>query len=150
MTSKRVVDGFLAHRRIAVVGVSRTGRGFGHAAWQTLRGKGWDAVPVNPHASEVDGIPCYATLRDLPPGSTEAAVVVTPPQATERVVEDAAAAGIRWLWLQQGSSSEKALRFCSDNQIETVSGECILMHADPAGLHKFHRWIWNVLGKLPA
>jgi hypothetical protein len=34
-------------------------------------------------------------------------------------------------------------------RIEPVAGECILMFTDPGGMHRFHRWIWNVLGKLP-
>jgi predicted CoA-binding protein len=149
MTTKNAVDGFLSHRQIAVVGVSRNGRGFGYAAWRTLRQKGWEAVPVNPAASAVDGIPCYPTLRDLPGGTIEAAVVVTPSAVTEKVVEDAAAAGIRWLWLQQGASSEKALAACREHKIEAISNECILMHANPGGPHKVHRWVWKIIGKLP-
>jgi uncharacterized protein len=149
MTSRSSVEGFLAHRGLAVVGVSRTGRGFAHAVWRSLRNKGWNAVPVNPGAASIDGIACYPTLREVPPDTVEAAVVVTPRAASAKVVEDAAAAGIRWLWLQQGSASDEALRLCRENGIEAVSGECILMHADGTGIHGFHKWVWNILGKLP-
>jgi predicted CoA-binding protein len=149
MTSKQAVDGFLAHRKIAVVGVTRASHGFGRIAWKTLRAKGWDAVPVNPNATEVDGVPCYPSLRDLPAGSVEAAVVITPPAVTAQVVEDAAAARIGWLWLQQGAESDQAVRSCADHKIEAISGECILMHADPKGMHRVHRWIWGAIGRLP-
>jgi predicted CoA-binding protein len=148
MTSKRAVDDFLAQRRIAVVGVSRDGRGFGYAAWKALRDKGYDAEPVNPQASTIDGRPCYRSLRDLPE-PVGAALVVTPPASTAQVVEDAISAGIRNIWLQQGAVSQDAVRQCAEHGIEPVAGECILMFADPGGMHKFHRWVWNILGKLP-
>jgi uncharacterized protein len=148
MTSKHAVDGFLAQRKIAVVGVSRDGRGFGYAAWKALRDKGYDAAPVNPQATAIDGQPCYRSLRDLPE-PVGAALVVTPPAASGQVVQDAVAAGIRHIWLQQGAVSPDALQICREQGIEPVAGECILMFADPGGLHKFHRWVWNVLGKLP-
>jgi hypothetical protein len=32
----------------------------------------------------------------------------------------------------------------------TVHGECILMYAQPAGIHRFHHFIWKLLGKLPV
>jgi predicted CoA-binding protein len=35
-------------------------------------------------------------------------------------------------------------------QPQTVAGECILMFAKPTGVHKAHRWVWGVLGRLPA
>lgn len=30
-----------------------------------------------------------------------------------------------------------------------VHGECILMFADPKGIHRFHHWLRGLLGKLP-
>jgi predicted CoA-binding protein len=65
-------------------------------------------------------------------------------------VRDAAAAGIRRVWMQQGAESEAAIRFCAENGISAVHGECILMFAEPAAFyHRMHRWVWGLLGKLP-
>ena len=73
-----------------------------------------------------------------------------PPAQTEKVVRDAAAAGIRRAWMQQGSESESAIRLCEENGVSVVHGECILMFAEPAAFyHRGHRWMWGVLGKLP-
>jgi predicted CoA-binding protein len=38
---------------------------------------------------------------------------------------------------------------CSPS-IDAVHGECIMMFAKPTGIHRFHRWLWGVLGKLPS
>lgn len=69
---------------------------------------------------------------------------------TEQVVKDALAAGIRRVWMQQGTESAAAIQFCQENGISEVHGECIMMHApNTAFFHKIHRWVWGMLGKLP-
>ncbi len=73
-----------------------------------------------------------------------------PPDETERVVRDAAAAGIPRVWKLQGAESEEAIRFCEEHGISVVAGECILMFARPLRFyHKPHRCVWKLLGKLP-
>ena len=149
MTSRAAVEGFLGEKTLAVVGVSRGGKKFGNMVMKDLKGKGYRVFPVNPHAETIDGEPCYPSLETLPerPGGV---ITVVPPAVTETVVRDAKAAGIKRIWMQQGSESEAALGFCAENGLEVVHGECIMMFAEPvASIHRFHRWIWKLFGKLP-
>lgn len=136
---RAAIESFLAEKRIAVVGVSRR-RGFGNAAYRTLRHRGWDAVPVNAAADEVEGAPCFRRLEDVrpPPG---AVLVVTPPERAVEVVADCARLGLRKVWLQQGAESEEAVRLAARHGLELVPRACILMYAAPRGLHRFHRWL---------
>jgi predicted CoA-binding protein len=76
--------------------------------------------------------------------------VVVPSIAASEVVRDAAAAGVRHVWLQQGAESPALVALCRHLGLTVVSNECVLMHAQPKGFHKLHRWIWGALGKLPA
>jgi len=76
--------------------------------------------------------------------------VVVPPAQTERVVREAAEVGIQRVWLQQGAESATAIKYCQDQGMSVVHGECILMFAAPTGAHKLHRWIWKLFGKLPS
>ena len=69
---------------------------------------------------------CYPSLRDLPEPVGAALIMVAPAQ-TEAVVRDAAAAGIKQVWMQQGAESAAAVKFCQENGISEVHGECILM-----------------------
>jgi hypothetical protein len=149
MTSKRAVDEFIAQESLAVVGVSRSGRGFGNAAVRELRANGYRVFPVHPTAGELQGLPCARDLASLP-GPVDGVLVVVPPEQTEGVVRDAAVAGIRRVWMQQGSSSPQALELCAENGIEAVHGECILMflRAGPA-IHRFHRGLRRLFGHLP-
>ena len=148
MNTRSAIDDFLNHRTLAVVGVSRSGKKFGNGASRELRKKGYQVLPVHPEAESIDGEKCYRSLGELP-GQVGGLLLVVPPAETEKVVQQASAAGIRRVWMQQGAESETAIRYCEGQGISVVSGECILMFAQPAGVHKLHHWFWRVLGKLP-
>ena len=149
MIAKRLVDEFVAQEALAVVGVSRSGKGFGNAALRELVANGYRVHPVHPAAESVQGLPCAPDLASVrePVGGV---LVVVPPEQTERVVREAAAAGIRRVWMQQGSSSPAAVAYCADHGVDAVHGECILMHlrSGPA-IHRFHRGLRRLLGRLP-
>lgn len=149
MTTKIAVDDFVAQRKLAIIGVSRGGKKFGNMAFKTLKDNGYRVFPINPHAESIAGERCYPDLKSLPE-PVQGVLVVVPPNETEQVVREAAAAGIRRVWMQQGAESAAAIRFCEENGISVVHGECILMFAQPVvSIHRFHRWMWKVMGKLP-
>ena len=148
MNTRSAIDDFLNHRTLAVVGVSRSGKKFGNGASRELRKKGYQVLPVHPEAESIDGEKCYRSLAELP-AQVGGLLLVVPPAETEKVVQQASAAGIRHVWMQQGAESEAAIRYCEGQGISVVSRECILMFAQPAGVHKLHHWFWRVLGKLP-
>jgi hypothetical protein len=138
------VEEFLAEKRIAVVGVSRT-RGFGNNALRTLASQGYDAFPVNPQAETVEGRKCYRSLSEIPGGVGSVLMVVRPEQTT-RVVEECIRLGIKKVWMQQGSESEEAIGAAREGNISVVHHACILMYAQPKSIHRFHRWINKILG----
>jgi predicted CoA-binding protein len=149
MTTKAAVKDFLDQRTLAVVGVSRGGKKFGNTAYKELKAKGYQVFPVNHHVDAIDGDRCYSSLSALPE-PVGGVLIVVPPRETEQVVRDAAAAGIRRVWMQQGAESQAAIQFCEERGISAIHGECILMFAEPAAFyHRLHRWVWRLLGKLP-
>jgi len=145
---KAEIDDFLAQQTVAVVGVSRSGKKFGNAASRELRTKGYRVIPVHPEVESIGGERCYPSLKELPE-PVGGLLVVVPPAQTEQVVRQAAEAGIRRVWLQQGAESAAAIKYCQDHGMSVVYGECILMFAAPTGGHKLHHWLWRLLGKLP-
>lgn len=149
MTSKQVVDDFLAQRKLALVGISRSGKKFGNMIHKELSAKGYTLYPVHPEAETIDGVRCYPSLAALPE-AVGGVVICVPPEQTEQVVRQAAQAGIRRVWMQQGAESAAAVQFCAENGLSAVHGECVMMFAEKVGFpHSLHRWIWKVLGKLP-
>jgi len=149
MNSKKVVEDFLIQKNIAVVGVSRKKTKFGNAIYRELKQKGYNVFPVNPNMSVFEGDTCYSDLLSIPE-QVDAVVINVPPAQTEKVVKEVNEVGIRKVWLQQGSQSDEAVKYCEENGIEYVSNECILMFAQPSAfIHRAHKWVWGVLGKLP-
>jgi uncharacterized protein len=148
MTSKSAVEDFISQKNLAVVGVSRSGNKFGNSAYRELKIKGYTVFPIHPEASTLEGDPAYKDFASLP-AKVDGLLVVVPPAQTEKVVREAAAAGIKRIWMQQGSESEAAVKFCQENGISEVHGECIMMYAVGSSLHGFHKWIWKLIGKAP-
>ncbi len=147
--SRAAIDDFLAQRTLAVVGVSRSRKKFGNVIYRALKEKGYRVFPVNPNAEEVEGDRCWPSLSGLPE-AVGGVVVVVPPGETEKVARDCAEAGIRRVWMQQGAQSPDAVAFCRKEGLSAVDGACILMFAEPVtSIHRVHRWIWRLLGKMP-
>jgi uncharacterized protein len=136
---------FVAQKTLAVVGVSRT-HGFGNRLYHHLKQKGYHVFPVNALADTVENERCCRRLDDLPE-PVDGVVTVIPPAETEKVVEDCARLGVRRIWMQQGSESDKAIALCREKGISEVHGACLLMHTDAAFPHSLHRWVWKILGK---
>ena len=143
------VRDFVGLRTLAFVGLSRDPRQFANYAYRDLRGKGYKLTPVNPNAETLEGDRCYPSLRALPE-PVDGAIVMVRPEAAKDVVVDAAAAGIRRIWVQQGAESAAVIQLCERLGITAVAGECILMFAEPAQFfHRAHRFGRRLCGTLP-
>ena len=62
MNSRGQIDELLRQNRLALV-VSRNPRDFSRSVWRAMRARGFKLV--NPHAVEVDGLPCSRGCRTL-------------------------------------------------------------------------------------
>ncbi len=150
VVSMELVRDFVSQRRLAVAGVSRSGRKFGNLLLRELKARGYEVVPVHPAAAELQGLRCAKSLAELK-GRVDGVVVVTPPPEAAKLVREAADAGIGRVWLQQGAESDEAVRIAREQAIAVVRGHCLLMFLPgTGGIHGFHRLLWRVLGKLPA
>ncbi|MBN2256495.1 MAG: CoA-binding protein, partial [Anaerolineaceae bacterium] len=143
------VDQFLALKKIAVVGVSRSKAKFGNMAYNDLKSKGYTVYPVNPRMNEHEGVKCYPSLKALPRG-VEGALLVIHPVDSENVVKDARAAGIQHVWFQQGAESKAAVEYCKQNGMSAITGECIMMFIpNTASFHRYHRFVRGIFGGNP-
>lgn len=149
MSKRELIADFFSSHTIAVLGVSRDGKKFGASVYRSLRDKGYTVYPVNHNGGFIDGTQLYPDLFAIP-DKIDGVVMVVPPAVTEKMVKDISDANINRVWMQQGSGSKAAVDFCTENGIDVVEGECILMFAEPAEfMHRAHRWVMGVFGKLP-
>jgi len=153
MTKMNQIQDFLGQHRFAIVGVSRAPQDFSRSVLREFRQRGYEPVPVNPEAREIDGLPCFAHLSDVQP-PVDSALLMTSPAVTDAVVRECAAAGVTRVWMHrgggQGAVSADAVKFCESNGIAVIPGECPFMFL-PGGswFHRFHGVIRKITGAYP-
>jgi predicted CoA-binding protein len=121
------IEEFLKAGAFGVVGASADRSKYGNRVLRCYQMHGRKVVPVNPKEKEIEGVACVASVRDLP-AEVESISVITPPGVTEQVVVEAAAQGIRNIWMQPGAESPRAVALCRDHGINVIAdGSCILV-----------------------
>lgn len=153
MPTRAAIDDFLAQRRIAFVGASRDPKAFSSTVYRELRGHGYQLLPVNHHASAIEGDPCFRTVADLP-DDVDGAIVMVPAEGAADVVQACIDRGIPRVWLHKGagpsSVSDEAVALCREHGVEVVDGACPLMFAEPvAWFHRVHRAGLSLTGRAP-
>ena len=153
MTTLKQVEDFLALKRIAVVGVSRDPKHFNRTMWEEFRQRRYDAVPVNRNATEIDGQPCYPSVKDIKP-PVEGALIMTDRADAEQIVRECAEAGIKHVWLYggmaPGASSRATKALCDEHGLDHVDGLCPYMFlAGTPAFHAPHRMWKKLTGSYP-
>ena len=143
-TTPDSVADFLRGKRIAVAGVSRSGNQAANAIFRKLRDSGYEALPVNPAAQQVEGVRSFPDLVSIP-GPVDGLVIATHPKVSIDLVRQCVDRGIGRVWFHrsfgQGSVSEEAVRECQARGIRCIVGGCPLMYCEPVDVaHRCFRW----------
>jgi predicted CoA-binding protein len=145
---------FLANKRIAVTGVSRTSGSHGsNFVYQRLRERGYEVFAVNPNADRVEGDRCYHDLKSIP-GGVEAVVIGTRPQTADATVRECVDLGIKHVWMHRGpgggSVSRPAAAYGREHGLKVIDGGCPCMFEPTAdGGHKVMRLMFTLTGAVP-
>jgi len=143
---------FLANKRVAVTGVSRTPASHGaNVIYRRLRERGYQVVAVNPNAERVEGDRCYPNLQSIPDG-VQAVVIGTRPEFAEATMRECAELGIQHVWMHRGagasSVSAAATAYGRQHGLTVIDGGCPLMFPPTADFgHKVIRFIYA--GRVP-
>lgn len=148
------VAAFLAGKRIAVAGVSRSGNAPANAILRRLRDTGHEVIPVNPAARELEGLACHPSIHDVP-GAIDGVMVVTHPAVAAEVVRAALERGVEHIWFHRsfgsGSVADDAVALCRAAGVEPIVGGCPLMYCGPVDpAHRFFRWWLRLRRRIPG
>jgi uncharacterized protein len=138
---------FLANKRVAVTGVSRTPKTHGsNNVYRRLRERGYQVFAVNPNTEEVEGDRSYQDLKSIP-GGVEAVVIGTRPEIAEDTMRECAELSIKHVWMHRGpgagSVSGVATRYGRQHGITVIDGGCPLMFGPTADFgHKIMRLVY--------
>ena len=145
---------FLAKKKIAVTGVSRTPGSHGsNAVYQRLRQRGYEVFAVNPNADTVEGDRCFHDLKSIP-GGVDAVVIGTRPQTADTTVRECVDLGIKQVWMHRGpgggSVSKSAAAYGREHGLTVIDGGCPCMFEPTAdGTHKAMRFVFTLTGNVP-
>ena len=130
------VRSVLEPRSVAVIGASRRAGTIGAAIMQNLiAGEFTGAVyPVNPNAEQIQSLPAYRSIADVP-GPVELAVVAVPAEQVAAVSRECAAAGVRALLVisagfaetgPEGAARQRDLvQVCREAGMRLVGPNCL-------------------------
>lgn len=94
---------------VAVLGASRDRGKYGNKSVRAHLRAGWQVFPINPRADQIEGLPAYRSLRDLPVETLDRVSVYLPPAIGITLLDEIAARHPREVWLNPGSESDELL-----------------------------------------
>jgi predicted CoA-binding protein len=151
---KEAAAAFLAGRRIAVTGVSRSPETHGaNVVYRRLREGGYEVYAVNPNAAEVEGDRAYPSLADVPV-PLDGVVIGTRPDVAGATMRECADLGITQVWMHRGpgrgSVSPEAADWGRAHGITVIDGGCPCMFGPTADTgHRVMRAVLTLTGNVP-
>lgn len=113
-------------KTLAVVGVSNNPQKYGFKIFRDLTARGYKVNGVNLKGGEVLGKKIYRNLGELVE-LPDLVITVVPPVITEKIVEDCHTIGVKEVWMQPGSESEKAIQKAEQYGIMATSRKCFMV-----------------------
>ena len=108
-----------------IVGATDNHDKYGYKVFMDLKNKGYKVHPINPKLSEIEGVKCFSSIKDLEV-KPDIVVMVVPPKVTEEIIKQVFDLGIKKVWMQPGSESEISISYCEKNNIEVVHNACVM------------------------
>ncbi|HSQ39537.1 MAG TPA: CoA-binding protein [Anaerolineales bacterium] len=152
-----MVQGFLAQKKIAVVGVSDKRDTGCNLAYNKFKENGYQVFPVNPRISMFNGATCYPDLKSIP-DKPEAVFILASPKVTDQIVQQCVDLGVKHVWMHcmmgtkpglaagMTSVSQEAVELCKANGITVIPGSCPNQFLKPDFGHKMMRGMWRLFG----
>jgi hypothetical protein len=113
-------------KNIAVVGMSKNEGKAAYYVPKYLISHGYNVIPVNPTANEIQGRKSYPAVSNVPE-KIDIVDIFRPSEDVPAVVKDALKKeGIKVIWMQEGIYSREAERMAREKGIEVVYNRCIL------------------------
>jgi predicted CoA-binding protein len=95
-------------KSIAIIGASNDRHKYGNKAVRAFLQQGYKVYPVNITETEIEGLPAFKSIRDVPERPAMVSVYV-PPNVLLNLLPEIAAKGCDELWLNPGAESDEVL-----------------------------------------
>jgi hypothetical protein len=89
---------------VAIIGASADQSKYSNKSIHAHLRAGYDVYPVHPKETEIAGLKCFPSIRDVPVALDRVSLYV-PPAVGVKLLPDIAAKGCRELWVNPGAES---------------------------------------------
>ncbi|MBD2335539.1 CoA-binding protein [Calothrix sp. FACHB-156] len=111
-------------KAIAVVGHSDKPNRISYQIAQFLQRAGYTVYPVNPLVTEIEGQPCYPSLREIP-ASVDIVNIFRRAEYLPEIIEEAIAINAPTVWAQQGIWNQAAAQTALNARLNVIMDACI-------------------------
>ena len=109
-----------------IIGATNNQEKYGYKVLMDLLQAGYKVIPVNPKGGEIGGLKVFPNLASISE-KVDVVIFVVPPAVTVEVLPQVKAKGISRVWLQPGSESEQAIKYCQENDLDCIHNACIMI-----------------------
>ena len=126
---ENLIKDFLNQKSFAVAGSFSNETKVAWRIFKSLKKRGYEVYPVNPRITEVEGVKCYSSVKDIPT-SIDVVNIVTPPKITANIIKECKEMSINRVWIQPGAENEEVINFCKQNSINIIHGLCVMLETN--------------------
>ena len=90
---------------IAIIGASTDRQKFGNKAVRAYLRRGYQVFPVHPSAREIEELPVFQSIMDIPVDKLDRVSLYLPPNVGLQVIDEVAQKAIGEVWLNPGAES---------------------------------------------
>jgi acyl-CoA synthetase (NDP forming) len=91
-------------KRVAIIGASRDRAKFGNKALRAYIRQGFEVFPIHPQEPEVEGLPAFRSVLEVP-GPIDRAALYVPAEVGVTLLSELAQKGVGELFLNPGTES---------------------------------------------
>lgn len=111
----------MEQRTAAILGASSNPQKYGNKSLRAHRQYGYRVFPVNPNEQEIEGLKCYASLKQVPEPIDRLSVYL-PASVTMGLVDEIAEVAPREVWLNPGAESEALVQSLKQRGLNVIEG----------------------------
>ncbi len=111
----------MSRQTIAVVGASQNRSKFGNKCVRAYLERGYVVYPINLTATEIEGLPVFAAVSDVPDRLDRISIYL-PPEKTKRLLPELASHSGTEIWFNPGSVDAEGVAEAARLGLEIRSG----------------------------